>query len=89
MAVTGRRRGGDYTLGGTTEDDRGRRTIEDDGGRRTMEDGGRQRTTDDRKRRMTEDDGRQHPNYTGCNTGDSGTRGRREWCCWLSAQDVA
>ena len=39
----------DYTLGGTTEDDGGRRTTEDDGGRRTTEnDGGR---------RMTEDDG--------------------------------
>ena len=58
LIVTGRRRGGDYTLGGTTEDDGGRRTTEDDRGRRTtVDDSGRRRTSDDRGRRTTENDG--------------------------------
>ena len=39
--------------------------------------------TDDRGRQRTTDDRRQHPSYAGCNTGDSGTRGEREWCCWF------
>ena len=74
MSVTGRRRGVDYTLGGTTEDDgggtaddrgrrrtaddRGRRTTEDDGRQKTTEDGGRQRTTEDGGRQRTTDDRR-------------------------------
>ena len=76
--TTGGRRDDGRTVGrrddgGTTE---GRR---DDG--RTA--GGRR---DDGR---TGDDGQQHPSFAGCNTGDSGTRREREWCCWLSVQDVA
>ena len=69
--------------------DSGRWETADDGRQRTTADDGRQRATGDSGRWKTADDGRQHPSYAGCNTGDSGTRGGREWCCWLSVQDVA
>ena len=75
--TAGRREDGG-TMGGRRVDRRMAGRWEDGGTTGGRQDDGR-----------TAGDRRQHSSYTGCNTRVSGTQREREWCCWLSVQDVA